>query len=147
MVILFCRIADLFNVTSRPSRAVYVSLDISRGDDAFAKLLRKAFAYAEDNWPSTDAVLTNRAAILALGVILGDDQVARSVCEFVSLIARSFSGSARRGALFVLPHGDLLVFPSLSRCLPSVTLEIRGKNSSPEKTNSTMLATYGYALK
>jgi hypothetical protein len=51
--------------------------DVPQGDDAFAQLLEKAFAYAEDNSHGTDAVLPNRAAILALGVILGDDRVAR----------------------------------------------------------------------
>lgn len=51
--------------------------EISRGDAAFAELLQKAFAYAEDNSHGADAVFANRAAILALGVILGDDQVAQ----------------------------------------------------------------------
>lgn len=51
--------------------------DVSQGDDAFAQLLEKAFAYVEDNSHGTDAVLPNQAAILALGVILGDDRVAR----------------------------------------------------------------------
>lgn len=50
---------------------------VSRGDEAFSHLLRKAFAYAEDNSHGTDAVRPNQAAILALGVILGDDKVAR----------------------------------------------------------------------
>jgi hypothetical protein len=40
-------------------------------------LLHVAFAYAEDNSHGTDAVLPNRAAILALGKLLGDDNVAR----------------------------------------------------------------------
>lgn len=51
--------------------------DISRGDEAFGKLLQKAFTYAEENSHGADAVFANRAAILALGVILGDDQVAQ----------------------------------------------------------------------
>lgn len=51
--------------------------DIARGDDAFALLLRRAFVYAEDNSHGTDPVFPNQAAILALGVLLGDDQVAR----------------------------------------------------------------------
>ncbi|XZE18203.1 hypothetical protein SH449x_003487 [Pirellulaceae bacterium SH449] len=54
-----------------------VAEEIPQNDDAFIRLLEKAFAYAEDNSHGTDPVLPNRAAILALGMILGDDQVAR----------------------------------------------------------------------
>jgi uncharacterized protein YfiM (DUF2279 family) len=50
--------------------------EVSKGDDRFALLLAVAFAYAEDNSHGTDAVLSNQAAILALGVILGEDRVA-----------------------------------------------------------------------
>lgn len=52
------------------------SRDIPRGDEAFAILLERAFIYAEDNSHGTDPVFPNQAAILALGVLLGDDQVA-----------------------------------------------------------------------
>jgi hypothetical protein len=51
--------------------------EIPSGDKAFSELLRSAFAYAEDNSHKTDAVFCNKAAILALGVIMGDDQVVR----------------------------------------------------------------------
>jgi uncharacterized protein YfiM (DUF2279 family) len=51
--------------------------EIVSGDEAFSQLLRLAFAYAEDNSHGTDAVFSNRAAILALGVVMGDDQVVR----------------------------------------------------------------------
>jgi hypothetical protein len=51
--------------------------DVPDGDEGFLELLRIAFAYAEDNSHGTDAVLPNRAAILALGKILGDDAVTR----------------------------------------------------------------------
>lgn len=54
-----------------------VAKKIPRDDDIFTRLLEKAFAYAEDNSHGTDPVLPNQAAILALGVILGDDQVVR----------------------------------------------------------------------
>lgn len=50
--------------------------DVPDGDEGFLELLRIAFAYAEDNSHGTDAVLPNRAAILALGKLLGDDKVA-----------------------------------------------------------------------
>lgn len=51
--------------------------DVPDGDAGFLRLLEIAFAYAEDNSHGTDAVLPNRAAIIALGKILGDDNVAR----------------------------------------------------------------------
>ena len=51
--------------------------DVPDGDDGFAKLLDVAFTFAEDNSHGTGAVQSNRAAILALGVILGEERVAR----------------------------------------------------------------------
>jgi hypothetical protein len=51
--------------------------DVPDGDEGFRQLLQIAFAYAEDNSHGTDAVLPNRAAVLALGKILGEDKVAR----------------------------------------------------------------------
>lgn len=51
--------------------------EVADGDAGFRQLLQIAFAYAEDNSHGTDAVLPNRAAILALGKILGEDRVAR----------------------------------------------------------------------
>ena len=51
--------------------------DIAQGDEGFAQLFEVAFAFAEDNSHGTGAVLPNQAAILALGVILGEDRVAR----------------------------------------------------------------------
>lgn len=50
--------------------------EVPRGDEGFTELLRIAFAYAEDNSHGRDAVLANRAAILALGVILGETRIA-----------------------------------------------------------------------
>lgn len=50
--------------------------DIPGDADRFARLMELAFAYAEDNSHGVDPVFPNQAAILALGVILGDDQVA-----------------------------------------------------------------------
>lgn len=51
--------------------------DVPDGDEGFLRLLQIAFAYAEDNSHGTTAILPNRAAILALGLLLGDDTVAR----------------------------------------------------------------------
>lgn len=50
---------------------------VPAGDDAFASLIESAFAYAEDNSHGTNPVLPNRAAVLALGTLLGEDKVAR----------------------------------------------------------------------
>jgi len=50
--------------------------DIPAGDNGFDVLLRSAFAFAEDNSHGTGAVFPNRAAILALSVILGEERVA-----------------------------------------------------------------------
>jgi uncharacterized protein YfiM (DUF2279 family) len=47
------------------------------GDDGFARLLRIAFTFAEDNSHGTEVELPNRAAIFALGVILGEHRVVR----------------------------------------------------------------------
>lgn len=51
--------------------------DVPDGDEGFLRLLEIAFTYAADNSHGTDAVLPNQAAILALGKLLGDDNVAR----------------------------------------------------------------------
>ncbi|MCO8124392.1 hypothetical protein NHH03_21815 [Stieleria sp. TO1_6] len=52
------------------------SEQIPDGDPGFLELLQTAFEYAEDNSHGTDAVFPNQAAILALGVILGEERVA-----------------------------------------------------------------------
>ncbi len=51
--------------------------EISDGDQGFADLLERAFLFADDNSHGTSAVETNKAAILALGIILGEERVAR----------------------------------------------------------------------
>jgi hypothetical protein len=51
--------------------------DIPRGDEGFEKPMKVAFAFAEDNSHGRDPVLLHRAAILALGVILGEESVAK----------------------------------------------------------------------
>lgn len=69
---------DLYDAWQGTARHVLeVAGDVPDGDEGFLRLLQIAFAYAEDNSHGTDAVLPNRAAILALGKILGDDSVAR----------------------------------------------------------------------
>jgi len=68
---------DLYDAWQGTARHVLeASADVPSGEEGFLRLLEIAFAYAEDNSHGTDAVLPNRAAILALGKILGDDAVA-----------------------------------------------------------------------
>lgn len=50
---------------------------IGRGDEAFLQMIQMAFSFAEENSHGTDATTPNKAALLALGVIMGDDQIAR----------------------------------------------------------------------
>jgi hypothetical protein len=69
---------DLYAAWQGTARHVLAAAaDVPEGDEGFVRLLEIAFAYAEDNSHGTDAVLPNRAAILALGKLLGDDNVAR----------------------------------------------------------------------
>jgi hypothetical protein len=69
---------DLYQAWQGTARHVLAAaVDAPDGDEGFLFLLRTAFAYAADNSHGTDAVLPNRAAILALGKLLGDDNVAR----------------------------------------------------------------------
>jgi hypothetical protein len=69
---------DLYQAARATGRHLLEKAEgIPQGDAAFERLLELAFAYAEDNSHGTDAVMPNQAAILALGVILGEDQVAR----------------------------------------------------------------------
>ena len=53
-----------------------MSDEVPEGDAGFVRLVEIAFTFAEDNSHNTDPVLLNRAAILALGVILGEARVA-----------------------------------------------------------------------
>jgi uncharacterized membrane protein (Fun14 family) len=50
---------------------------IPSGDEGFVAILHRAFEEAEENSNGIDAVFANKAAILALGVILGEEKVAR----------------------------------------------------------------------
>jgi hypothetical protein len=74
--------------------------------DRFARLTTLAFAYAEDNSHGVDPVFANRAAILALGVILGDDQVA-SVARRELDAGRRIERNALRQQVLVHGRTDL----------------------------------------
>lgn len=51
--------------------------EIRPGNDGFADAVFLAFAFAEDNSHGHDPVFANRATILALGILFGDDKIAK----------------------------------------------------------------------
>jgi len=58
---------------------------IPSGDEGFTKLVELAFLYAEDNSHSANAVHANQAAILALGVLLGQERIANVAKRSINL--------------------------------------------------------------
>jgi hypothetical protein len=69
---------DLYLAARRTGQHVLSkSNEVPPGDDGFAEIMRSAFAYADENSHQSHAIFANRAAILAVGVILGDKRVAR----------------------------------------------------------------------
>ena len=50
--------------------------DIPNGDEGFKEILRRAFKFAQHNTEDANAIEQNKAAILALGVILGEEHIA-----------------------------------------------------------------------
>ena len=50
--------------------------EVPKGEQGFENVVQAAFQFAEDNSHRTDAVHTNKAVIVALGVILGEQRVA-----------------------------------------------------------------------
>jgi hypothetical protein len=59
--------------------------EIPTGDAGFEKLLEVAFAFAEDNSHGRDRVALHRAAILALGAILGEEKVIKIAKREINL--------------------------------------------------------------
>ncbi len=79
---------------------------IPEGDEGFAELLHLAFTFAEDNSHGTDAVLPNKAAILALGVILGEERVADVAGRAIDL-SRLAEFKALRNRITLRGRNDL----------------------------------------
>jgi len=79
---------------------------VPSGDEGFAKLLELAFMYAADNSHGTDAVHPNKAAILALGVILGEQRVARVAKRPIN-INRISEFDALRNRVTLVGRNDL----------------------------------------
>jgi hypothetical protein len=80
--------------------------DIPKGDEGFNSLLQSAFMYAEDNSHGSDAVLPNKAAILALGVILGEETVAKVAKRRIDL-SRLPEYESLRDRITLRGRGDL----------------------------------------
>jgi len=80
--------------------------DTPDGDDGFAHLMQTAFTFAEDNSHGTNGVHTNKAAILALGVILGEEKVARVAKRRIDLSRRG-EMSALRERITLRRRNDL----------------------------------------
>ena len=79
---------------------------VPSGDAGFAKLLELAFLFAEDNSHGTDAVHPNKAAILALGVILGEERVAKVAKRPIN-IDRIAEFNALRNRITLVGRNDL----------------------------------------
>ena len=80
--------------------------EVPSGDEGFAKLLELAFTFAADNSHSTDAVHPNKAAILALGVILGEQRVAQVAKRPIN-IKRIGEFDALRNRITLVGRNDL----------------------------------------
>jgi hypothetical protein len=71
-------IADELDAATRAvaGRVLAVADEVPPGDAGFVRLIEIAFAAAAEGPEGADVQLANRAALLALGVILGEEQVA-----------------------------------------------------------------------
>lgn len=72
-------VSDELDVATRTisQQLLQKSDQIPKGDEGFVMILREAFAAAQEHSSDEDVVFANKAAILALGGILGEDRVAR----------------------------------------------------------------------
>lgn len=88
---------DLYDAARATGLHVLETADeIPKGDAGFEKLMEVAFAFAEDNSHGRDPVLPNHAAILALGVILGEGKVAKVAKREIDLARLSQAEKLRR---------------------------------------------------
>jgi len=88
---------DLYDAARATGLHVLETADeIPEGDAGFEKLMEVAFAFAEDNSHGRDPVLPHRAAILALGVILGEGKVAKVAKREIDLARLSQAEKLRR---------------------------------------------------
>lgn len=79
---------------------------VPKGEEGFVKVVQESFRFAADNSHRTDAVHTNKAVIVALGVIMGERRIA-------TVAHRKLTGqytkeiSAIRGRVRLHDRGDL----------------------------------------
>lgn len=97
---------------------------ITKGDEAYLQMIQMAFAFAEENSHGNDAVVPNQAAILALGVIMGDDQVARIGWNELDPLYRD-QRAALRQKITVHERSDLPKHFAVSAALTVLTDEHR----------------------
>lgn len=69
---------------------------IPDGDEGFVRLCELAFMFAKDNSHGTNAVNPNKVAIIALGVILGEERVAKIAKRPINLQHIEESNALRR---------------------------------------------------
>jgi uncharacterized membrane protein/uncharacterized protein YfiM (DUF2279 family) len=99
---------DLANDARTTGEYLLANADVVPGGDAgFAKLLELAFSFAEDNSHGSDAIHPNKAAILALGVILGEDRVAK-VAQRPIQLSRIPEIDAMRNRITLRGRNDLV---------------------------------------
>jgi hypothetical protein len=79
---------------------------IPEGDRGFERLMEIAFAYAEDNSHGRNPDFPNRAAILALGVILGEEKVSK-VAKREVYIAKLSQAEELRSRITLYGRRDL----------------------------------------
>jgi hypothetical protein len=98
---------DLYDAARATGLHVLETADeIPKGDAGFEKLMEVTFAFAEDNSHGRDPVAPNRAAILALGVILGEGKVAKVAKREIDL-ARLSQAEKLRGRITLHDRRDL----------------------------------------
>ena len=97
------------------------------GDEGFIALMKTAFAFAEDNSHGTDPIIPNKAAILALGVILGEEKIAEVARRTIDL-DRIAEFNALRGRTTLRGRHDLSRHFSVCAALIVLTDETRTMN-------------------
>jgi hypothetical protein len=113
--------------------------DVPSGDEGFIALMKTAFAFAEDNSHGTDPILPNQAAILALGVILGEEKIAEVARRTIDL-NRVAEFNAIRGRTTLRGRHDLSRHFSVCAALIVLTDETRTMNVAVGKELKDSLA-------
>jgi hypothetical protein len=101
-------VSDELDVAARTigSDLLEESDSIPSGDEGFVAIIHKAFAEAEESSSGMDPVFANQAAILALGVILGEEKVAKIARREIDSIYRPKIESLRN-RITLRGRGDL----------------------------------------